>query len=369
MARDDFSTDIDTEEEPTMLANGRKAPPPETGEAVEAVVQDPITKDIIQRYNVTDARLAELRQKNQGLTIAGLHDKAGYELVHNNRMELVKLRGTLELKRKELKADSLEYGRKVDGEAKRIQTAIEAIEAPLDAEEKRINALEQAEKDAAQKVINDRAERRRDALLAVDAVGAIHPLELATMPESDFQAHLTVATTEFKAKKEKADKDAADLARLQAEEAERKLKADAEAKRVAEENAAERARLDAQKKAQDEAQAKLDADKKAIEDAKKAEADAKAKAEEIERAKVEAAAKAVEEQKRKDKEAADAAAKAKAEADAEAKRQAELAPDKAKLKAYADAIRAVPQPTLKSAKLQTILADFSAAIAAFGKAI
>ncbi|MCE5223781.1 hypothetical protein LLG10_06330 [bacterium] len=80
--------------------------------------------------------------KNQycQLTINGLNDKEGYELVHKARMNVRDLRVKIEKKRKELKADSIAYGNAVDGEAKRINALIEPIETYLADQEQAIDA-------------------------------------------------------------------------------------------------------------------------------------------------------------------------------------------------------------------------------------
>lgn len=98
-------------------------------------------------YSVTDAAIAELRQKYQGVT--------DYPVVLEGVKELTRLRNDVERKRRDLKADALDWGRKVDGEAKRITDLLAEIEAPLkaikktvDDEKKRIE-LEKAEQEAA----------------------------------------------------------------------------------------------------------------------------------------------------------------------------------------------------------------------------
>jgi len=87
------------------------------------------------------------------LTIQGLADKEGYELVHKARMNVRDLRVKIEKKRKELKADSIAYGNAVDGEAKRINALIEPIdtyladqEQAIDAEKERIRKAKEEER-------------------------------------------------------------------------------------------------------------------------------------------------------------------------------------------------------------------------------
>lgn len=79
-------------------------------------------------YNVTDAAIAELKQKHVASTVTNNRELA---VVQASITELTKIRTSVEKKRKELKADALEWGRKVDTEAKRITALIEEIEQPL----------------------------------------------------------------------------------------------------------------------------------------------------------------------------------------------------------------------------------------------
>ena len=113
----------------------------------------------IKEYSATEAALNELRQKYQGVqfdvvTTAG--DKAAREA----RQTLVKLRTGLEAKRKELKGPALEYAKRIDTEAKRIETAIRELEEPIDAQ---IKAEEQRK--AAEKAEKERIERERVAAI------------------------------------------------------------------------------------------------------------------------------------------------------------------------------------------------------------
>ena len=85
-------------------------------------VNDPIS------LGTTDAIIEGYRQRLADLTA---DTKAGYEAVKSGLGELVKLRTGVERSRKELKANALEYGRKVDREAKRVTALILEIEEPL----------------------------------------------------------------------------------------------------------------------------------------------------------------------------------------------------------------------------------------------
>jgi hypothetical protein len=65
------------------------------------------------------------------LTIAGVDDKEGFERVRRARLDLKKVRCEIEKKRKELKADAVEFGRRVDAAAKELTALVEPTEILL----------------------------------------------------------------------------------------------------------------------------------------------------------------------------------------------------------------------------------------------
>ncbi len=80
------------------------------------------------KYNITDAAINQLRLQYAGLEII---DKLSYKAVVTAIADVRGRRTSVEKRRKELKAEVLDYGRRVDGEAKRITELLEAIEEPL----------------------------------------------------------------------------------------------------------------------------------------------------------------------------------------------------------------------------------------------
>lgn len=111
-------------------------------------------------YSITDAKLAELRQKYAEVPDATTPE--GYALVKAGLSELVPLRTGVDKKRKELKAESLEWGRKVDAEAKRITEVLEAIETPLRSAKEAVDA-------EAERVKQEAAQAAARALAAIQA--------------------------------------------------------------------------------------------------------------------------------------------------------------------------------------------------------
>lgn len=237
-------------------------------------------------YVPNEATLVEAAEKARGLKIAGVDDAKGYKLVHEKRMQLKGFRVEIEKTRKDLKADALEYGRRVDAEAKRLTALIEPTERELEAEEERIDAEKAriaAEAEAARRKILD------DRISALAAVGCqAVPSEVQDMAENEFAELLKLATEEHARKVEAERVAAAERARVEAEQAaarkaEQERLAREEAERRAEEERkqkAERERLAAERVELEKAQAaqraesdRIAAERKALDDKARAEAD------------------------------------------------------------------------------------------------
>jgi hypothetical protein len=91
------------------------------------------------KYDVTELALQSYREEFLPLIIKGLDDEEGYEKVKQAWLFIRGERVNVEKRRVELKAQSLEYGRAVDSEAKRITAAILEVEDHLTAEKKKID--------------------------------------------------------------------------------------------------------------------------------------------------------------------------------------------------------------------------------------
>lgn len=81
-------------------------------------------------YPITEADIQARFGRYVGLTA---ETPQQYKVVQAALSDLRSARTEIEKRRKELKADSLEYGKKVDAAAKFLTAQIEAIEAPLKA--------------------------------------------------------------------------------------------------------------------------------------------------------------------------------------------------------------------------------------------
>jgi hypothetical protein len=276
----------------------------------------PDVSEQLPQFSLTDSAIAEMAEQYLPLKINGVEDSEGYKIAHDARMDVKAKRVEVEKRRKELKAEALEYGRKIDGRAKQITALLDPIESHLEEEEKAYFAAKEAIRNAAR--------------LKAEA-----------------------------AAKEKAEAEAAKLRAEQAAEAERlrveREKLDAERKAIE----AERARVEAEQAAerarQKAEQDKIDAERMAVEAEQKRLAGIEAArllAIEKERIRQEAAEKArVETEARLAREAAEKAAaeKAKAEAEEAAIMKAEaLRPDKQKLLAIALTVAAINVPEVSA---------------------
>ena len=87
-------------------------------------------------YGITAADIEAKRERYGALQAT---TPAGYEEVRIARRDCVSTRTAIEARRKQLKADSLDFGRRVDSVAKELTALVESIERPLDAKIKAID--------------------------------------------------------------------------------------------------------------------------------------------------------------------------------------------------------------------------------------
>ena len=167
------------------------------------------------------AEILQAADRYRSLTIAGINDKVGFEAVRSARISVKNARTSVEATRKILKAESLEYGRAVDAEAKRLTALLEPIEADLEAKEKAITD----EKARIQKAIEVEAERKAEQA-KIDEERRIAAEQLATERAklASERAEIERQARELQAKKDaeqKAINDAAaEAARVERERAE-----------------------------------------------------------------------------------------------------------------------------------------------------
>ena len=296
-------------------------------------------------YSVTDTEIARMSEQYMPLTVAGFDDRKGLAIVHAARMDIRTARVAVEKKRKELKAEALEYGRAVDGEAKRITKLLEPIEDHLKGEEDRVKAEKdrlKAEKEAErQAVLNARLEK----LTALEH--HVNPSIVEAMTDDKFCEVCMEAEVALTLKRREA--------------AEREAKAKAEAERLAKE------RVELAKQ-----QAKIKAERDALEAAKQVVERERDKAEAAENARIETERKSLELEKAK----AELAEKVRIEteqriaAEAQEKERLEkLRPDKEKIRAVANDVASVEVPELSKQTPSDVVALIRCAINAAAEEI
>jgi hypothetical protein len=250
------------------------------------------------QYGLTEERLNQLATDYDPALIPEATEVGdeGYKEIHSKAMAIIKVRTNIEKVRKNLKEDSLKWGRKVDGEAKRLTAIVEKIEAPWkqvkldleEAERQRAEAELAAEQERVGK-IEERIAGIRN--LAEGLIGAdsdkiqrrINRLRNAVVTENDFgefaeaakvtgdivmkslkqaleeRVAFEVEQAAVRAEQEELDRQKADLKREQKELFDEKMaiKASEDAAKAAEEAEAQRKAevKEAAQRAADKAQA------------------------------------------------------------------------------------------------------------------
>jgi len=284
-------------------------------------------------YDVNEAAIQRAREAYLGLSA---DTPQGYEEV---RLALADLRGHrvgIEKRRVALKADALDYGRRVDAEAKRLTALIIEIEEPLSQKKHDVD-YEKAR-------VRAEAETARQEALAAK-IRAEREVE-----EAKLRAARNAEEVRLAAERKVLEAERAALAeeRRQAEAKAVEARAVLEAAARVEEakREAERAKIAEERRAEEERQR---AEREAIEQERRTVAAEREQAERAEferQAKIKAEAEAVAKAERDRIAAAEHAAKLAA-----------LAPDIEKVRLFAAAIRALPVPKGRTKDAKTAISD------------
>ena len=295
------------------------------------------TKQIVE-YNVSDEAISQLRDQYDGLT-AETPEK--YEECRLAIANVRDLRVKVEKTRKELKADALAYGRKVDAEAKRITAKLTEIEEPLKLEKAKIDdekARKKREKEEAEQRAREEAARiEREKREAEERA-----------ERERIKAEQEAERKALEAEREKLAKERAEHeAKLQAER-----DAAAERERIAQEKLAKE--REAAEAKQREEQAKLEEDRRKV----------AAERERLERIAFERQAK-----ERAEREAREAAERKEAErlrilelAEQETKRREAMKPDVEKVRDFAKTLADIVPPNLESEEAKSVIESSQVAI-------
>ena len=303
---------------------------------------EPVQNFGIVKLNITDAAIAELKEKYLPLKINGLEDKAGLDAVYKARMDVKKTRVALQKYAKELREDAQAWSKKVISEEKRVVSELEYIEIHLQCEEDKIQDLKDQIKAEEEARENARIQERMDALKVYGF--SVEYALLKGLDEESFHKVLDNAREQWlieeNRKREEEEAARVDAERLEAEKKElAELRAkQAEAQRIIDQEN-EKIRLE---------QEKIEAEKRKLENDRIAAEQAKQREAELQKAREEAAEaarlKAIEDARR------EAAAKKEAEEKARiaAERKAARMPDKAKIESFQDALAGLVIPNVKS---------------------
>jgi hypothetical protein len=189
---------------------------------------DQLIQRELTKFDVVIPAVAELSKEFLPLKIASIDDTEGYAEVSKALRFVVSRRTAVEEKRKELKADSLAYGRAVDARAKEITEMLSPIELHLKSEKDRIDEekelIKKREEEEKLAVINNRSNtliRLGGVLLMTEYIwkSKIDNTEIST-PRINLELFSDEEFNEFVAEIEK--KKESDDAQLQAEEEKRK---------------------------------------------------------------------------------------------------------------------------------------------------
>lgn len=183
------------------------------------------------KYSVTDAEIAEMRQQYMGIMVMGPDDEDGAKLAHTARVAVKKLRCGVEQARVQFKAEALDYGRRVDAEAKRLTELLLPIEDHLAGQERIVaeekERLKKAAEEAERQKLEAAEKEKRNAEEA--RLKAAHEAE-----EKRLQAEREKLAAERAAMDAERKRLEAEKARLAREEEERRQVAEMERARAEE---------------------------------------------------------------------------------------------------------------------------------------
>lgn len=230
----------------------------------------------VAEFSEPELSIKDMNREFMALTLA-THPVS---IITDARKRVKQLRLKIEQRRKELKEDSLRYGKAIDSRAKELAMLIAPVEAHLERQEEiheAEKARQKAEKEAARRV---KLNHRINVLTNIEAPIDVALIEIISDEQFDeMVAAETVRTQERKAKQE------AERIERERQEAERK----AEQQRQAAELRAERERIEIERAELRQQQERLDADRLAREakEARRITEDNRLKAEAESRAKAE----------------------------------------------------------------------------------
>lgn len=129
---------------------------------------DELVKTELVKFDDVIPKIEELKKEFLPLKITSIDDEEGYQEVAKALKFVIGRRTAIEEKRKELKADSLAYGRAVDSRAKEITLMLNPIEQHLreqkESVDEQIRAIEREKEEQNQKIL----EAKHNLLVSLD---------------------------------------------------------------------------------------------------------------------------------------------------------------------------------------------------------
>ena len=217
-------------------ASRHKTFPPDSlqRKLMSTTLQAPFEKQVIE-FGVADKTVADLRKRYGDLKITDVKDTKGYKIVQEAIADVKSVRVGVEKSRVSMKESALEYGRRVDAEAKRVTALLAAIEQPLVAEKKRIDD----EKAAAKRAAEEAEKARIAAEIEAERKADQERIEAEQKAERE---RLAAQHAEMERERQKL---AAERAALEAERARERERQESEAAKIREANRKAQAEIDA----------------------------------------------------------------------------------------------------------------------------
>ncbi len=254
------------------------------------------TKREIVLITKTDADILAVKKIALAIKVMGPTDKAGYEAAKKLRLEVRDMRLIVDKTHKEVKEESLKYGKKCDAEKNRLLALLEPIESYLASQEKIVTDEEERLKAEKQRLLEEKIKARQQAFANVHS--PVTYTDVLLMTDEVYEAKLAEDTEKETVRlKDIADQAAKLEEQRIAQEAQQKVLDDqrAERERITAEAqaiiATRQAELAAEQKLIDEANAEISRVKREEELAKEAAEDALAKKAEEDKAATELAQK------------------------------------------------------------------------------
>jgi hypothetical protein len=282
------------------------------------------------KFSVSESDIAERSDRYLSLTIADLDDIHGAMRVSVARKDIKKMIGVVEKARKEQKAESLAYGRRVDSEATRIKTLLEPIHSHLVGEEDKISREKES-------IARAKAEAHEQQIIArldkFDAVGLrLVRADVQGMSPVEFESSLQEATI--------AHAKRLDALRIQQEEQEKSQAEEDERRRV-------------EKKMLDDERAELDREKAAAAE-ERAKLDAEIRVAELAKAKQDAAEQRILDEQDRVQREVDAAIVKELDAAAEKERLEALRPDQERLRSVVELLSNISVPDVHGTEAEAV---------------